>query len=421
MKKHLRIPSLLLALVMAFSLFPASAMASESDYLLFFQSYEEHAEVTLCLVSSNGNGAVEIPNEYDGKPVTRIADSAFKQQQSMTSVTIPDSVTSIGSNAFILCTGLTNITIPHSVTSIEDGAFAFCFGLESISFEGDAPEIGENAFLFDKLAIHYPVDNPTWTEEVKQNYGATAIDWGEPSHVHDFGFGFEEHAPTCTEQGYYTSVCVECGEAVIIGYLDPLGHDYLDGTCTRCGEADPDYVKPAESSFSDVPADSFYAAPVLWALENGITTGTSDSTFSPNDQCLRSHVVTFLWRAEKSPEPSSTVNSFTDVKTGDFFYKPVLWAVENNITTGISSTEFGSYDVCNRAAVVTFLWRAAGKPEPVSTDNPFTDVKTTDFYYKPVLWALENGITTGLSPTEFGAAAPCNRAQVVTFLYRVNN
>ena len=173
--------------------------------------------------------------------------------------------------------------------------------------------------------------------------------------------------------------------------------------------------------FADVPADSFYYEPVLWALENGITTGATATTFNPGGNCLRAHVVTFLHRAEGNPEPSSTKNPFTDVKSSDFFYKPVLWAVEKGITNGTSATTFGSYDNCNRAAVVTFLWRAAGCPEPKAVNNPFVDVKTTDFFYKAVLWAVENGITNGVDATHFGPAAGCNRAQVVTFLYRAYN
>ena len=170
--------------------------------------------------------------------------------------------------------------------------------------------------------------------------------------------------------------------------------------------------------FTDVKEGDFYYEPVMWAVQNGITTGASATTFNPGGNCLRAHVVTFLHRAEGNPAPSSTKNPFTDVKSSDFFYKPVLWAVENNITTGISSTEFGSYRNCNRAQVVTFLWRAVGSPAPKSSNNPFVDVKSTDFFYKSVLWAVENGITKGLDATHFGPAADCNRAQVVTFLYR---
>ena len=182
------------------------------------------------------------------------------------------------------------------------------------------------------------------------------------------------------------------------------------------------YARFADATpFTDVPVGSFYYEPVLWALENGITTGATATTFNPNGPCLRAHVVTFLWRAEGQPALTHYNNPFTDVRPNDFFFIPVQWAVANKITNGTSATTFGSYDNCNRAAVVTFLWRAAGCPEPKAVNNPFVDVKPTDFFYKAVLWAVECGITNGVDATHFGPAAGCNRAQVVTFLYRAYN
>ena len=173
--------------------------------------------------------------------------------------------------------------------------------------------------------------------------------------------------------------------------------------------------------FTDVPVDSFYYAPVLWALENGITAGATPTTFNPGGPCLRAQVVTFLWRAEGQPALTHYNNPFTDVGPKDFFFIPVQWAVANKITSGTSATTFGPLENCNRAAVVTFLWRAAGCPEPKAAHNPFVDVKSTDFFYKSVLWAVENGITAGLDATHFGPTSGCNRAQVVTFLYRAYN
>ena len=180
-----------------------------------------------------------------------------------------------------------------------------------------------------------------------------------------------------------------------------------------------DPVKP--NPFTDVPVGSFCYEPVQWAVDNGITNGTSATTFDPLGTCLRAHVVTFLHRAAGNPEPASANNPFTDVKPGDFFYKPVLWAVEKGITNGISATQFGSANVCNRSSVVTFLWRAMGSPEPETVGNPFVDVKSTDFFYKAVLWAVEKKITNGVDATHFSPAGTCNRAQVVTFLYRAYN
>ncbi|MBQ8355212.1 MAG: S-layer homology domain-containing protein [Oscillospiraceae bacterium] len=170
-------------------------------------------------------------------------------------------------------------------------------------------------------------------------------------------------------------------------------------------------------SFTDVPVDSFYYDPVLWAVKKGITTGATATTFNPNGQCQRAQVVAFLWRAAGSPEPVSTVNPFTDVKESDFYYKAVLWAVEQKITNGLTATTFGPFALCNRAQVVTFLWRAMGSPDSTAAVS-FADVKAGQFYSTAVAWAVEKGITNGISATEFGVGGICNRAQVVTFLYR---
>ena len=169
--------------------------------------------------------------------------------------------------------------------------------------------------------------------------------------------------------------------------------------------------------FVDVPADSFYAEPVLWAVANGITNGTSETTFSPEKTITRAEAITFLWRAAGEPEPAATVSPFVDVTENDFFFKAVLWALEEGIANGLDQSHFGPYATANRAQVVTFLWRAAGSPE-ASVENPFTDVAENAWFHDAVLWALENGVTTGVTATFFDAWGSCNRAQVVTFLYR---
>ena len=170
--------------------------------------------------------------------------------------------------------------------------------------------------------------------------------------------------------------------------------------------------------FADVEFGSFYYEPVMWAIENGITNGTSAATFGPNDQCMRAQVVTFLWRAAGCPEPTSSNNPFVDVKEGDFYYKAVLWAVEKGITNGLDTTHFGPAMYCNRAQVVTFLYRSMGSPYVANSKNPFADVPDSQWFNIPVLWAVENGITVGIDTTHFAPAAICNRAQIATFLYR---
>ena len=176
---------------------------------------------------------------------------------------------------------------------------------------------------------------------------------------------------------------------------------------------------PPQNQFTDVtdPGSYFYEA-VYWAAEKGITQGTSPTTFSPGAPCTRAQIVTFLWRAMGKPAPTTTANPFRDVKSSDWFYEPVMWAVEKGITQGTSKTTFSPGNTCTRAQIVTFLWRAKGCPEPGAAANPFKDVKTSDWFYKPVMWAVQNGITTGTSKTTFSPGGTCIRAQGVTFLYR---
>ncbi len=179
------------------------------------------------------------------------------------------------------------------------------------------------------------------------------------------------------------------------------------------------WTAAAANPFVDVKEGAFYYDAVLWAVnaDPQITKGVDDTHFGPNQNCTRGQVVTFLWRAVGSPEPASSSTPFTDVSATAFYYKPVLWAVENEITNGLSPTSFGPGRSCTRGQVVTFLWRTAGEPA-VSGSNPFTDVKSTDYYYSAVLWAVENNVTNGLSATTFGPARTCTRGQIVTFLYR---
>lgn len=170
--------------------------------------------------------------------------------------------------------------------------------------------------------------------------------------------------------------------------------------------------------FIDVPRGQYYHDPVLWAAEKGITGGTSANTFSPSNQCTRAQIVTFLWRAAGSPSPVTTDSPFTDVADKSaFYYNAVLWAVENGITGGTSATTFSPDKTCTRAEAVTFLHRYAGSPS-VDGQNPFADVAAGQFYYEPVLWAVANSITGGTSTTTFSPNNVCSRADIVTFLYR---
>ena len=179
--------------------------------------------------------------------------------------------------------------------------------------------------------------------------------------------------------------------------------------------------EPDPNPFVDVPKGKWYYDAVLWAYFHNpqITAGTDATHFSPNATCSRAQVMTFLWHASFDPELAGVNNPFTDVKTGKYYYKPVLWAYyhEPQITGGATETTFGINQNCTRAQVVTFLWKAAGAPEPTATENPFTDVKEGKYYYNAVLWAVEKGITSGSDASHFKPNDTCTRGQIVTFLY----
>ena len=169
--------------------------------------------------------------------------------------------------------------------------------------------------------------------------------------------------------------------------------------------------------FTDVPAGSYYEDAVIWAVGKGITSGTSAVTFDPNGNCTRAQAVTFLWRAAGSPAAKSKVMPFTDVPSGSYYYDAVLWAMEQGITKGTSDTAFSPDATCTRAQIVTFLWRANGSPA-VSGNSAFTDVAADAYYAAAVTWAEKNGVTGGIGGGLFGSNNNCTRAQIVTFLYR---
>ena len=174
---------------------------------------------------------------------------------------------------------------------------------------------------------------------------------------------------------------------------------------------------PQTGVFVDVATGSYYEDAVDWAVENGITQGTDDTHFSPDGICTRAQAVTFLWRAAGSPEPETRAMPFADVPAGSYYYDAVLWAVENGITEGTSDTRFSPNATCTRAQIVAFLWRSEKSPA-ASSRNPFADVKSSAYYADAVLWAVKENITKGTTSTTFSPNADCTRAQIVTFLWR---
>ncbi len=243
--------------------------------------------------------------------------------------------------------------------------------------------------------------------------------------------------PTCTEDGLGANLChgygVVCGSVFHEEILPALGHDVQEvhqvverptatrpgrgkGTCARCGIIGLDMEIPP--IFRDVTADGYYSDALDFCYDWGYVTGITADTFGPLNDCMRAQVVTFLWRAEGCPEPVTNDNPFVDVPEDSFYRDAVLWAYENGITAGMDETHFNPLGICNRAQVVTFLYRTFGEPEVETEELPFTDVPADSWYDAPVRWAVEHGITSGMTATTFLPGNNCIRAQIVTFLYR---
>ena len=421
-------------------------------------------------------GCKYLTNVVLNRRVKCIDEGMFEGCTSLTSITLPSSVGSLGWNydAFAGCTSLTEILVEagnpiyDSVDGLlclkETNEILLCPEGKSGHYTTPAglTSIRENAFRDCENLIHF-----TMSDDVSQVSGGTlyscdnleTVDWSAsatcigafamsgctnlkqitiPSSV----IRIDDHATMdCHRlQDVYYEGTEEQWKQVRIGYGNESllnaklhfwctetnpEHEWMEGallkhpTCTICGAEDPDYVP--ENPFTDVLDSDYFLNPVLWAVDKGITAGTGNGQFSPNNPCTRGQVVTFLWRAAGQPEPESTENPFTDVSPADYFYQPVLWAVENGITAGLNATTFGPNTTCTRGQVVTFLWRAKGKPEPTNAKNDFIDVSASDYFHAPVLWAVENGITAGMGGGKFAPNNPCTRGQVVTFLYRAWN
>ena len=280
---------------------------------------------------------------------------------------------------------------------------------------------------------------PTCTEAGEETRGCIRCDAVETRPVealgHDYVAG-EPVVPSCTEQGYTTYTCSRCGDSYDGDLVEALGHTWDDGvvttaptlteegvrtyTCTVCGATKTEAVPMLVNPFEDVSESDYFFNPVLWAISQDpqVTSGVDATHFAPDNECTREQIVTFLWAANGKPEPETTESPFSDVSADAWYFKAVMWAVENKITSGMDEGVFGVGVSCTRAQAMTFLWAANGKPEPETTESPFDDVKTGDWFCKAILWAAENEITAGVGNGLFGVNNTCTRAQIVTFLYK---
>ena len=335
--------------------------------------------------------------------VVEIGDYAFENAP-LTSVSFGKNVEKLGSLVFWGCNKLTEIVIPGKVTVIPYGTFFKCSELAKVVIGRNVTVIDETAFKeADNAVIYGYADSAAFSFAAKNGIKFVCIE-----HV----YTAVVTAPTCTERGYTTHTCA-CGESYVDSYVDALGHKYNSvGVCTACGAKDPEY----KNVFSDV-GDYYATDAIIWASYNKITYGVAEGLFAPDEFCTRAQIISMLYRAAGEPKVGSAENPFTDVHEGDYFYNAVLWAVEKGITYGTSADKFSPHDNCTRAEIVSFLYRAAGEPK-VTANASFTDVGADAFYANAVAWAVENGITYGTSTDKFSPYDTCTRAQAVTFLYR---
>lgn len=363
---------------------------------------------------------IDIPNG-----VTEIGRSAFDECKRLTEVTIPegvtrlssrifcgcvalkkvnlhDGITYIGLNAFDGCKALTNITLPSGLTEMPAGTFRDCTRLTSIRLPETLEVIANDNFtnaknLFritiDSRAVLKAIADPELDEGILE-YPKTVYIKAEISNELDL-----------TQYGYANAGQVTKDGKQYIIYTDHAHNESYCATCMTTG-----------IEFTDVKTTDYFYSPVIWAADEGVTAGLSDSLFGPNVSCTRAQVVTFLWRAEGKPEATET-ESFVDVPAGAYYYDAVHWAASNGITYGYGNGKFGSEDMVTRAQFVSFLWRLKGE-EKVTYTNPFKDLSKDEYYYDAVLWAVEKGITAGLYPDQFAPNATCTRGQVVSFIFR---
>ena len=381
-------------------------------------------------VTSVGNNAFQdcknLTSVTIGKGLKEISDYMFWGCEKLSSVTIPDNIETIGCDAFRACKSLKTIVIPDTVTdlktyngrhckncesltyaSIGNGAtfvpvemFNGCKNLKSVSLGNNVTKISLYAFsgCGNLTSIFIP---KTVTE-----FGGDAF--SRCSNLSDVYYGGSVADWAAIKLGYGNDAL-----AAADIHFNSTGLPNGDVPSTPATPTTPSTpTTPADPSqpFTDVPANAYYADAVKWAVANGVTAGTSPTTFSPNETVTRGQAVTFLWRAAGKPVPERTSSPFSDVKTGDYFYQPVLWAMEQGVTVGTDATHFSPGDTLTRAHIVTFLWRAAGKPGSTGASPWYADAET---------WGKKNDLLSGTA-VAYAPGGSCPRSDVVTYLYRAD-
>lgn len=342
-------------------------------------------------------------------------------------------------NFTLYATRYSSSSTSHGTTVSYSGSVVVNLVREDIKYtvsQGDSVRFDESDFLsylrstkgyssnytidyvtFDQSAVSAVNEGSLYTYYSGYNYG------GSVKTTDKFYYSATASQNALSDVAFLASRYAKTGETVYIPFTIYARYG-TTGTGTRQLTGTVAIKIGQTMNFIDVKTTDYFYDSVKWAVNKGVTTGTSSTTFSPYNPCKRAEIVTFLWRAAGSPEPTITRNPFRDVNavTHSSYYKAILWASQKGITSGTSATAFSPDQVCTRAQIVTFLYRYAGQPSGYYS-NPFKDVGATSeaSYYNAILWAVGKGITTGTSATTFSPYASCNRAEAVTFLYRYTN
>lgn len=372
-------------------------------------------------------GCTNLTEVYFPDGLKDIKSGAFEYCRKLKSVTIPDSVLFPGSSIFARCYSLESVKLSANQVGIGNYTFVGCTNLKSLTIGKNFSFAGEYAFgldingLYDSVSygavpylndVYYAGSPAEWTnvEYCKENFQLARIHYYDTGSNHKYTDTV--YPASCTSTGRIEHVCT-CG-IKYTEYLCELGHEFVDNICVRCG------ASASTDGFTDISSDKYYFDAINWAVGSGITLGTTESTFSPNDVCTRAQIVTFLWRAAGRPVYNDGVLQFVDVPQSAYYYNAVKWAERNNITEGTDSTHFSPNATCTRAQIVTLLMRA----NRFTDDAPkvdFVDVTDGSYYYKAVCWATKYGVTLGTDATHFSPNSGCTRSQLVTFMYRAKD
>ncbi len=377
--------------------------SNQSFAIITFRAVAEGTASIYLFENSAGTDGIQYDSRESGDPEA-VLSLTIQEQSNTNAVITADKVKLINGGTVRVTLSVDDMTVSSFTTGIHfDPTVLSC-----VSIEGTRVGYPEQVYLHDSASDYVPALAVSTVSEAN-NSGSVGFAWVSTDN---------NHYPN-QEIAVITFQAITDENTAISLYEDSAGADGRKFVAqSGIDEGVINLRFHTWMYFTDITESAYFFDAVVWASENGITAGTDAEHFSPYAPCTRAQAVTFLWRAAGSPAPVDGEIPFTDVVPTAYYFDAVCWAYENNITKGTSETSFSPGHRCRRSEIVTFLWRSHGSPSAVQTTTNFTDVPDSIWYSEAVRWAVENGITVGTSATSFSPNQVCNRAQIVTFLYR---